>query len=193
MSDGRIAASDDLHHVVEIVTPSTGAVAVLAGTWDAAGFADGKGAAARFTAPYGVAQRADGSLVVVDHGNHRIRAVAIDGTTTTLAGSAAGFVDGAMAGAMFSAPQGIAITTNGDMFITDIGNARVRRISGTTIDTVAGDGTPGYADDDDRLSSEFFGLEGLSVDPDGSMVYVGDGTGGEDIGFNRVRQIKMAP
>jgi sugar lactone lactonase YvrE len=193
LNDGHIAAADDLHHVVEIFTPATGAATVIAGTWDAAGFADGKGPAARFDAPYGVVQRGDGSLVVVDHVNHRLRGVALDGTTTTLAGSAAGFADGAMTGAMFDFPQGIAMASNGDLFITDIGNARVRRISGDAIVTIAGDGTTGYVDNDDNHASEFFGLEGLAVKPDGSIVYVADGTGGGDAAYNRVRQIDLAP
>ena len=92
---------------------------------------------------------------------------------------------------MFSAPEGIAMAGNGDLFVTDLGNYRVRRISGSTIDTIAGDGTGGYIDDDNRLASELYGLEGITVKPDGSMVYVADGGRGDDVPFNRVRQIKM--
>ena len=66
LTDGRIAASDDLHHVIETIDPRTGAVAILAGAWDGAGFIEGVGAAARFSNPYGLVQRADGKLVVAD-------------------------------------------------------------------------------------------------------------------------------
>ena len=191
LADGRIAASDDLHHVIELVDPQTGAVTTLAGTWDAAGFTDATGAAARFSVPYGIVQRADGKLVVCDFANHRLRLVGLDGTVTTLAGSVAGFADGALAGALFDHPQGLAIGANGDLFVTDIDNFRVRRITATAVDTIAGDGTAGYLDSDDRLGSRLYGLEGLAVKPDGSMVYVADGTRGEDVLFNRVRQIKL--
>ena len=193
LADGRIAAADDLHHVIELIAPTTGAVTPLAGSWDVAGFADAKGPTARFSAPYGIVQRADGMLVVCDYENHKLRLVGLDGTTTTLAGSAAGFVDGAMTGAMFNHPQGVAMTTNGDLYVTDLGNYRVRRISGSSIETIAGSGEAGYADLDDRLASQLFGLEGIAVTPDGSMVYVADGTRGEDAPYNRVRQIKMTP
>ena len=50
-----------------------------------------------------------------------------------------------------------------------------------------------FLDADDRLTSELHGLEGLAVAPDGSMVYVADGTRGEEGPFNRIRQINMAP
>jgi sugar lactone lactonase YvrE len=191
LADGRIAATDDLHHVVELVDPGTGAVTTLAGTWDAAGFVDATGAAARFSVPYGLVQRADGKLVVCDFANHRLRLVGLDGTVTTLAGGAAGFVDGALAGARFDHPQGLAIDATGDLFVTDIDNFRVRRVTATSVETIAGDGTAGYLDSDDRLGAQLFGLEGLAVRPDASMVYVADGTRGEDVPFNRVRQIKL--
>ncbi len=192
LSNGKLALSDYENHVVELLDPASGAVTVLAGTAGAPGMVDGTGAAARFDIPYALVQRSDGKLVVVDSGNNRIRLVGLDGSVATMAGTGqAGYADGAMTGAMFSKPQGIALAANGDLYVTDLGNFRVRRISGSTIDTIAGDGTGGYIDDDDRLASELYGLEGISTKPDGSMVYVADGTRGEDVPYNRVRQIKM--
>jgi hypothetical protein len=55
----------------------------------------------------------------------------------------------------------------------------------SNIVTIAGDGTRGYADGDDKAAAQFYGL------PDGSMVFVADGTRGEDAQSNRVRSIKM--
>lgn len=194
LSDGRLAVADNLHHVIEIVDPVTGQVSLLAGTWDASGFADADGAAARFATPYGLVQRADGKLVVCDYANHRLRLVDLDGSVSTLAGTGIpGFADGAMTAGMFNLPQAIAIASNGDLYVTDTGNYRVRRITGTTIETIAGDGTSGYLDADDRLSSKLHGLEGIDVVPDGSMVYVADGSRGDEGPFNRVRQIDMTP
>jgi hypothetical protein len=104
---------------------------------------------------------------------------------------ASGFVDGAMTSAQFAHPQGLAQMPSGDLVVTDLGNYRVRRISGSTVDTIAGDGTAGYIDNDDRLASELYGIEGISTKPDGSLVYVADGTRGDEVPFNRVRQIDM--
>jgi DNA-binding beta-propeller fold protein YncE len=194
LSDGRLAVADDLHQVIEIVEPVTGAVSLLAGAWDASGFADATGAAARFATPYGLVQRADGKLVVCDYANQRLRLVGLDGSVSTLAGSGIpGLSDGALNAARFNQPQGIAIASNGDLYVADSGNLRVRRIAGTTIETIAGDGTSGYLDADDRLTSELHGLEGIAVAPDGSMVYVADGTRGDEVPFNRVRQVDMTP
>jgi NHL repeat len=169
-------------------------VSLLAGAWDVSGFVDASGAAARFATPYGLVQRADDKLVVCDYANHRLRLVGLDGSVSTLAGTGdAGFADGATTSAMFDLPQAIAIASNGVLYVADSGKFRVRRITGTTVDTIAGDGTSGYLDADDRLTSELHGLEGIAVRPDGAMVYVADGTRGDDGPFNRVRQIDMVP
>ena len=65
----------------------------------------------------------------------------------------------------------------------------MRRIRGGMAETVAGDGVGGILDHDDPLSARLFGLEGLSVTSDGSMVYAADGSRGEDLPYNRIRQI----
>jgi hypothetical protein len=83
------------------------------------------------------------------------------------------------------------MAANGDVYITDLGNFRVRKIVGDQVMTVAGNGMGGYLDNDSPLSAELYGLEGLSVVPDGSMLYVADGNRGEDVPFNRVRQVKL--
>ncbi|HET9623828.1 MAG TPA: hypothetical protein VFP84_20795 [Kofleriaceae bacterium] len=192
LSDGRIVASDYEHHVIEIVDPGTGKPTTIAGTWDSPGIADGAGAVAKFSTPYGMALRADGTLLVADYDNNRVRSVTLDGTTTTVAGGAtAGFADGAPAAAQFNHPQGVSIADNGDVFVTDLGNFRVRRMSGGNVTTVAGDGKGGYIDNDNLLASEIYGLEGLSVTPDGSMLYVADGNRGEAVPYNRIRQVKL--
>jgi DNA-binding beta-propeller fold protein YncE len=116
--------------------------------------------------------------------------VTLAGAVTTLTGgSAPGFQDGDLAGARFRRPQGLAIADNGDIFVTEIGNNRIRRITATGVSTVAGNGTAGYLDHDDPLASEMYGLEGLAVVPDGSKLYVADGGRGDLVPFNRVRQI----
>jgi DNA-binding beta-propeller fold protein YncE len=190
--DGRLAATDYMHQVIWLidvaVTPAT--KVLLAGAIDQTGMVDATGGDARFTAPYGVAACDDGTLIVADFDNHRIRQVTLAGVVTTLAGTGVpGFADGALGQAQFDRPQGVARAASGDLFITDINNYRVRRISGTAVQTVAGDGTPGFLDADDPLASQLFGLEGVSVVGDGSMLYVADGSRGEPVPYNRIRQV----
>jgi DNA-binding beta-propeller fold protein YncE len=190
LPDGRLAAADYVHHVVEIVDPLTGIVSPLAGAWDVAGMANATGTQARFAAPYGLAVTADGRLVVADHDNHALRLLTLDGITTTLTGTGVrGFRDGDLGAAMFHHPQAVTIAANGDIYVADSDNFRIRRIAGATVQTIAGDGTAGYRDSDDPLSSRLYGLEGLAIVPDGSMVYLADGSRGEDVPFHRVRQV----
>jgi sugar lactone lactonase YvrE len=192
LADGRLAVSDYQHHVIELVNPTTGAVSVLAGTWDQAGMVNGGAQAARFSTPYGLVVRPDGSLLVADYDNNRLRSITLTGQVATLGGAGtAGFGDGSADSARLDHPQALAITQSGDVFIADAGNFRVRRMKGGVIDTVAGNGTAGYHDDDDRLEAELYGLEGIAVSPDGKTVFVADGGRGEAVPYNRVRSIKM--
>jgi sugar lactone lactonase YvrE len=182
LPDGRLALSDYQHHVVQILDPSNGSITPLAGTWDVKG---------TFSTPYGIAALG-ANLVVADFDTHRLLLVGVDGSVETLAGTGVGgFADGALAVAQFDRPQGVAVSASGDLYVTDLGNYRIRRIQGATVDTVAGVGRAGYVDSDDRLAAELYGIEGLSVEPNGAMLYVADGGRGEEVPFNRIRSIKM--
>ncbi len=187
--DGMLAISDYQHHVIQLVDPVSGIGSVLAGTWDNAGMVDGT--ISKFSTPYGMAVDGD-SLVVADYDNHRIRRIEADGTVTTLAGTGgAGFSDGAGASAQLNNPQGVAVA-GGTVFFTDLGNYRVRKVATDgTVSTVAGTGEPGFLDHDDPLQAQLFGLEGLTAKPDGSFVYVADGTRGDSAPYNRVRMIEI--
>lgn len=191
LPDGTLAIADYMHHVIQIFNPATGALTPLAGTWDGKGFADGAGAAAKFSTPYGIAY-ANGALIVADYDNNRLRKVALDGTVSTFAGAGtAGFADGSLSSAKFNRPQGLAAADNGDLYVSDAENFRIRRISGGNVETIAGDGQAGYVDSDDRMRAQFYGLEGIAVEPDGSMVFVADGSRGENLPYHRVRSIKL--
>jgi sugar lactone lactonase YvrE len=191
LPDGRLAYSDFLHHVVRLVDPNTGNITPLAGTLDAAGMVDGAGlTVARFSKPYGLAVLA-GKLVVVDQDNNRVRQIGLDGQVTSLAGGGAGFTDGAVAGAKFDLPQAIAVSSTGDVYVSDLNNFRIRKISGGNVTTVAGSGEGGYADSDDPLAAQLYGLEGIAVSTDGARLFVADGGRGEDVPFNYVRRVEL--
>jgi len=191
LGDGRLALSDDLHDVVRLLDPRTGAVSDLAGAWDTMGDVDGVAAAARFSTPYGIALRSDGSLVVADQGNNRLRVVGLDGSVTTLAGSGAGYGDGSLDRASFDHPQAVVVSTGGDIYVTDDNNFRVREVSGGSVTTVVGNGTGGYKDADDLLAAEVYGLEGLCLSADGTLLYIADGNRGDPLPYNRIRTVNL--
>ena len=192
MPSGLLAMADDENHVIETLDPATATLTTVAGTFGAAGYVDMPGAAARFSAPYGMVVLPDGTLAVCDQLNNRIRVVNVTtGAVSTMTGTGApGHNNGALVSASFNLPQGIAIDSAGVLYVADTGSHQVRTISGGMVSLLAGNGAPGYVDSDNRVAAEMFGLEGISVRPDGSLVYVADGNGGESAQpFNRVRQI----
>lgn len=105
---------------------SAGVVTTLAGS-TTAGYADGKGADARFTNLYGIAIDSNGTLYVSDSDNHRIRKITADGTVTTIAGSTQGYADGSGTIAQFNYPKGIAIAS-GVIYVADEANNKIRKI-----------------------------------------------------------------
>ncbi len=134
-------------HLVTIADPDDSRTWTIAAIGDGApGFADGPLATARFREPAGLLL--DGrTLFVADRGNHVIRAIDLDAQrVTTIAGTPAtlGFFgdDGAATDALLFAPSALALAPNGDLFIADSGNHRVRRVAAGSqlITTVLGDG-----------------------------------------------------
>ena len=84
---------------------------------------------ARFNGPVGLTVDTGGRVIVADSYNDRIRAIAPDGTVSTLAGSGApGASDGLAAHAQFDTPCGVAIDPGGRIHVADTGNGRLRVI-----------------------------------------------------------------
>ncbi|AXQ27374.1 hypothetical protein D0B54_01130 [Solimonas sp. K1W22B-7] len=190
LSGNRIVLSDVAHHVIALLNTTSGAVTPLAGSADMPGFADATGADARFSRPYGVALAADGSLLVADQDNHRIRRVTLAGVVTTFAGTGtAGSANGPVATATFNGPQDVAVDGS-TVYVADTLNYRVRRIAGGNVTTIAGSGVRGFAPGE-GLTAQFAGLEGFDLTDDGNTLWIADGSGGMDDGFNRVRRVRV--
>lgn len=86
LSDGRVIVSDSRTHVLwQFSAPGSGG-SVFAGTLNGFGFAEGPVGQARFNGPAGIATGVNGSVVVSDRFNHRVRVVSCDGVTSTLFG-----------------------------------------------------------------------------------------------------------
>ncbi len=148
----------------------TGSAVVLAGD-GTAGSRDGPSSRARFSEPFGVAAARDGTLFIADAGDSAsIRVITPSGVVFTLAGGARGFADGAGVDARFDTPSGIATDGRGAIVVADTANNAIRRVSPEgNVTTVAGDGTPGYADGP-ADQARFNGPVGVAVDHDGRIL-----------------------
>jgi DNA-binding beta-propeller fold protein YncE len=192
--DGRIVVSDRDRQTISILDPRDRSFRLLAGTDRVKGKIDADREVARFNEPYGLTLLPDGSVLVADLGNHCVRRVTLTGEVSTFAGEGnPGMKDDAdKLKARFDGPQDVSADPLGNVYVSELNNARVRRITAEgAVETIAGDGTRGFVDGA-GASARFFGLEQLEVTPDGKTIYVSDGTRG-DIAepYNRVRKIAL--
>jgi sugar lactone lactonase YvrE len=176
-------------HRIRRIAPD-GAVTTVAG--GGRGFADGRGAEARFATPSALAVAPDGSLVVADTGNHAIRRVTADGAVTTIAGGgSSGYVDGPAGRARFSGPIGVAVAPSGRIVVADTYNDRIRAIDpdGQVRTLAGGDGaalatsalgpvpsTAGYVDGK-ALDARFDTPCGVAIDAQGRVLVADSGNG----------------
>ena len=174
---GNVYFSDYVGKQIRQVSPS-GRIKTVAGNGKAA-FSGDKGAAlSAGMDPLDIAFDAQGDLFVADALNNRIRKIAPDQTITTVAGTgAAGYAgDGGLAtSATLRHPTGVAVDTNGNLYIADAGNSIVRRVTaGGLITTIAGTGVP-YPSSTDSGPAIMTQMSPLRVAVDGSSnVYVSD-------------------
>jgi sugar lactone lactonase YvrE len=135
-------------------------------------YADGTGAEAKFSQPFGVAVDGDGKVYVGDMSNFRIRMITPGGTVTTLAGSTQGYAEGSGTAAKFSSPRGVAVDSAGTVYVADSWNHRIRRITlGGEVTTLAG-GSGGYAEGT-GTAAQFDNPQSVALDGEGN-VYVAD-------------------
>jgi len=136
--DGTMYVSERVGHRVRKISPD-GMASAYAGTGTAGFSGDGGPATrARINEPSGLALASDGTLYVAERSGHRVRAIAPDGTITTVAGTGeAGYGgDGGNAtAAQLDGPAGLAIGPDGALYIADSNNNRVRRVDAEGIIT----------------------------------------------------------
>jgi len=139
---GNLYVADTGNHAIRKVTPA-GVVTTLAGDGQP-GWRDGPGAQARFDGPMGLAIDAAGRVIVADAYNDRIRAIASDGTVTTLAGGALpGDVDGPAAQARFDTPCAVLVEPGGRILVADTRNDALRAIDAAGNVTTLAQAQPG--------------------------------------------------
>jgi len=163
--------------------PGAGTITTIAGTGRAGFSGDGGPAAsAQLAGPNAVAVDGRGNIYIADRENHRVRRVSAAGTITTIAGTGtSGFSGdgGPAAAARLYVPSGVAVDGRGNVYIADLGNNRVRRVSSSgTITTIAAQlAGPGGGAVDGR--GNFYFTEGnrvRKVTPGGTITTVA-GTG----------------
>lgn len=180
-AQGNIYVTDVAEHKIRKITPA-GVVTTLAGSTE--GYADGSGAAAQFDTPSGICADAQGNLYVTEEGGQKIRKITPAGVVTTLAGSTRGYADGVGTAALFDAPKGICMDAQGNLFVVDGGNARIRKVTPAGVVSTLAGSLPGYADGT-GIAARFDGPCGICIDPQGNL-YVGEFTN------NKIRRITPA-
>ncbi|MFD2582669.1 DUF6443 domain-containing protein [Pedobacter vanadiisoli] len=168
---GNVFVSDQQNHKIRKITPS-GVVTTFAGS-GSPGFANGTGTGASFYSPIGLAFDASGNLYVADYSNHRIRVITPSGVVSTFAGTgSAGSSNGSALSATFRNPMGVAVDASGNVYVADRLNHMIRKISGGTVSTVAGNGSMGSASGY-GTSATFQYPNNLAIDASGN-IYVAD-------------------
>ncbi|MEW6209454.1 MAG: BACON domain-containing carbohydrate-binding protein [Acidobacteriota bacterium] len=151
--------------------PNVGKTSLIAGS-GVAGYLEGTGATARFNNPRGIAAIKDANgvvttLLVADTSNHCIRKLTYSAGSWTSAifsgkGGAPGYTDGAASTSRFNSPQGMVVSPDTFIYVSDTGNAKVRKLTSTgtssTLAVTGGLNTP----------------LGVTVGGAGNMLYISD-------------------
>jgi uncharacterized delta-60 repeat protein len=182
---GGVLVVDSMNHAIRLIN-AAGTVSTFAGGLGISGTANDTGTAARFNLPYGIAADGSGDFYVTDSGNHTVRKVTAGGVVTLVAGIAgtSGFQDETGALASFNTPTGIAVDSNGNIFVSDSRNHTIRKMTpGGVVTTFAGTAGVIGSNNGTGAAAEFNTPMGLAIDSDDNL-YVADS------GNNAIRIIK---
>ncbi len=196
-SSGNLYVADTSNSRVRKVTAATGVITTVAGNGIHGYNGDNIAAVSAMITPSGVAVDSSGNLYIADSYNHRIRKVsATTGLITTIAGTGTGGFNGDNIPAISAAldnPVAIAFDANGNVYIVDLGNQRVRKVNVATglITTVAGTGVAGYNGDNISAINATLNLTvsnrfgGIAFDSAGNL-YIADARN------HRIRKVAVA-
>jgi len=179
----RVATSEEAFTYVLTATVST-----FAGSTQ--GFEDapkGPGTAARFNNPHGIASDTAGNLYVTDYDSHTIRKITPQGEVSTFAGNGKtshNATDGTGEGARFYRPHDIALDKEGNLYVADTWNERIRKVSSSrAVTTLAGGAQPGFVNNPPSGNVVPFAYPvGITLDANNHLYVV-------EINSHRIRKI----
>ena len=187
VSNGTGSATSNVTNVAVTCSPITYTVSTLAGTAGVGGTADGTGAAASFYQIRQIAVDASGNIYAPDNypNENRVRKITRAGVVTTLAGgSTSGSSNGTGAAASFQLPTGAVVDSSGNIFIAELGNDLIRKITPLGVVTTFAGGVQGNLDGT-GASAKFYAPSALAIDAADNL-YVADSYN------NNIRKITTA-
>ncbi len=183
-SSSNIYIADSGNQIIRKITSGV-VVTTFAGQVGIIGSTNGTGTAASFFNPSGISFDSAGNIYVADTLNNLIREITPGGVVTTLAGSAGvtGSTNGTGSAASFNNPYGVAVDSNGNVYVADTLNNLIREITpGGVVTTLAGSAGVTGSTNGTGSAASFNNPYGVAVDSNGN-VYVAD------TGNNLIREI----
>ena len=192
--NNNLYVADTGNHRVRRIDASTQIITTVAGTGTQGFSGDaGPAIAATIDSPTGLACDASSNLYLADTHNHLIRRIDVTtGIITTIAGTGAAGYSGdtaAATAANLALPHGLTIDPNGNLYLADTANHRIRRIDATTgiITTIAGDGTQTFAGDNAPAAAASLDSPRSTALSPGTLLTLADTNN------QRIRQLTAAP
>lgn len=181
-ASGNLFVADNGNHIIRKIVSlfQTPISSTFAGSSSFA-FADGQGEEAGFSSPSDIAIDLQGNLYVTDGFGKLIRKISPTGLVTTLAGSSDGFADGQGVDAKFNRAAGIVCDAQGNLFVADSRNNKIRKISPSGLVTTVAGTTQGFNDGDVSIA-QFNNIIDITIDAQGNL-YVTDASN------NKIRKI----
>ncbi|MEJ7931757.1 hypothetical protein WG922_17420 [Ramlibacter sp. AN1015] len=171
-SSGNLYVADTGNCSIRKISVS-GVVTTFAGS-TACGLVDGQGTSARFVEPWGMTIDGSDNLYLTD--GNSVRKITPAATVTTVAGSTAeGDSDGTGNSASFRGPRGVVVGPDGNLYVADTENYRIRKIAPNgVVTTLAGTSTFGTLDGT-GTAARFDKPSGIVIDSKGNL-FVSDYT-----------------
>jgi streptogramin lyase len=145
----------------------------------------GTGGLALLNNPTKIAFDVQGNLYVADTDNDKIRKITPAGVMTTLAGSTIGYADATGAAAMFNRPSALCLDAQGNVYVAEAGNLRIRKITPAgVVTTLAGNGLAGLVDGT-GVAAQINIPGGMCIDGQGNIFFT-------QINFHGIRKISPA-
>lgn len=178
-STGNLFVADNVNCRVRKITPAGAISSVLGSGSPGYNPKDTNATTALLFLPSSMTQAPDGSLYVSDHYNHVVRKISPSGSLSTVAGmGVAGFSgdNGPATAARLSYPFDLELDSNNNLYVSDLYNCRIRKVSTAgIISTVAGSTSCGSGGDGGPATSAYLNYPyGIAVDSSTGILYIAD-------------------